>query len=174
MAVTIIDNIPRAVHIHLPKPVSVIPFLYCFIMRIQLIRMQHISYFGICKTKIFIKIHICYRIYLKVIQTGKNAFLRYSQTSCQHSKLQAVIGLQCILEQITDQQNHFLIITPFICFGKRDIILVDQNDNFFPIMLFQKLGQFTDAVDQCTLIHPKIQKFLEYLLIGFIQTVTVF
>lgn len=51
------------------------------------------DYFCICKSKIFIKSHIRKRQHFQIIKTGKDAFLRNSQTSCQHSKIQIRIRL---------------------------------------------------------------------------------
>ena len=42
--------------------------------------MQNFSYLFICKTKIFIEINICYRIYFKIIQSCKNTLFCYTQT----------------------------------------------------------------------------------------------
>ena len=102
---------------------------------------QHLPYFFIGKSEILVKLYICNGKNFQIIQSCKNTFPGNAHTSSQHRKFQAVICLKRILKQVADKDNHLIIIFPFKCFCQWNIIFIDQNNYFFPIMLFKKFGK---------------------------------
>ena len=58
---------------------------------------------------------------------------------------QAVVRFQRISKHVPDQKVHFIIISLFICLFHRNIILIDQYNHFFAIMLPQKIRKFFQA-----------------------------
>ena len=98
MVTAIIDHIPRTINIRFSESVSIIPVLYCFIIRIQFVIVKHISHFIVCKTEIFIKCNFCDWKYFKIIKSCKYTFLRYTQTPGQNRKFQTIICFQNILK----------------------------------------------------------------------------
>ncbi len=138
MILAVIDHIPWTVDFCISKPIAIVPFLHNVIMGFNSIVFQHFSNFCICKSKILIKIRICYGIDIKVIKACKNAFLCNAKTSGQHGEFQAVIGFQSIPQQVSDQKHHLVIIAIFIGLGKGDIIFINQYNHFFSVMQFQK------------------------------------
>ena len=138
MISAIIYNIPRAINIGIAKPISIIPFLHFVKPITQSIVLQHFHYFFICKTKGFIKFIIRDRIYFKIVQPGKDAFLCNPQASCQYRKSKAVICFQHISKEIANQKNHFIIVAVFICFCQWYIIFINQYYYLLMIMFFKK------------------------------------
>ena len=104
-------------------------------MLIQIIIMKHCHYFFIRKTEKLIKGRIGKRIYFKIVQTGKNTFLRNPQTPGENCKFEVFIGFQCISHKSADQRYHLIVITILKSLVKRYIIFVYQKNNRNSIML---------------------------------------
>lgn len=114
--------------------ISIIPFLYNPKVIIQSIIIQHGPDFNIGKAKVFIKKNIGDRHNFKVIQPGENTLLCNAQTSRQDGKINIIICLQRLPEQISDQGGHFVIIAILLCLVQWNVILVDEQDHFLPVM----------------------------------------
>ena len=92
-------------------------------------------------------------MYLRVVQSCKDAFFGDPQTSRQYGKIQAVVGFQCIAQQVADKTYHFIVISCPKCFIKWNIIFINQQDDFLSIVLFEKQGKSLETVNQRIIRH---------------------
>lgn len=46
-----------------------------------------------------------------------------------------VVCFQCLMEHIADKDDHFVVVSVVICFCKRNVIFVDEDDDFLVEML---------------------------------------
>ena len=93
-----INHIPGAVDVRITKAVAIVPFFCLSQMIFQVISFQELFYFLFGEAELLIESGISDRKNFKIIQPGKNAFLRDTQTSGQGSKLQKLIRFQCTSE----------------------------------------------------------------------------
>ena len=138
MIAAVIDHIPRAVHIYFSEPISIIPFPDCIVFLLHPIVRKHLLYFWVCKPKILIKRDFGDWKYFKIVETCKNAFLGNSETACENGEFQTAVCFQSIFKEVTNQQCHLIIISPGIRFCQWNIIFIDQNNNFFFIIIFKQ------------------------------------
>ena len=92
-------------------------------------------------------------MYFQVVKPGKNAFLGNPQTPGKHCKVQAVIRLQRVAQQVANKAHQLIIISGPERLIKRNVILINQQDNLLAAMLFKKLGERLEAVNQCIIGH---------------------
>ena len=138
-SVTVIDHIPRAVHSDISKLITIIPFFYLIIPVRKAVIIQHILYFLICETKVFIKLYVCHRQNFNIVQSCKNTFFWNAHTPGQYRKFQTVICFQGILKHISDEYDHLIIIASLKSFCQWHIVLIDQQNHFASMMFFKKL-----------------------------------
>ena len=73
--ITVINHIPRAIHVNRTKTIAVIPFSNSLIIQRLVIICQHLPDFFVCKSKVLIKSHIRNGQYPQIIQPRKNTLL---------------------------------------------------------------------------------------------------
>ena len=109
-------------------------------MIIYSIIIQHGPDFNIRKAKVFVKKNIGDRHNFKVIQPGEDTLLCNAQTSRQYGKINIIICLQGLPEQIMDQADHPVVIAVLLCLVQRNIILIDEQDHFLSVMFIDEFG----------------------------------
>ena len=78
-------------------------------------------------------------MYFQIVQPCEDTFPGDPEATGEYRKVQAVIGLQCIAKQVSDEIYHFIVISGLKRFIKRNVILIDQQDNLLAIVSGQKL-----------------------------------
>ena len=92
-------------------------------------------------------------MYLRIVQACENALFRNPQATRQHGKVQAVVGLQRIIKETADQIYHLIIISSLERLIQRYIILINQQNGFLSIVLFEKQGECLQAANQRSIRH---------------------
>ena len=79
--------------------------------------------------------YIYNRIYIKIVQSGKDTLLGHPQAAGQHRKLQKIIRLESLTEQAADQRHHLSVVAVLKCLVQWYIIFINQQ-NGFPAIVF--------------------------------------
>ena len=113
---------------------TVIPLLHLFFIFPQLHMIERSKYLFLCKSK-------CSFIFMRgngghinMIHIRKH---RFSSDSCDtgHKRLfQKWICSKCVIQKSSHKCCHTIPISMKVCFLHRRIILIQQNDRFFPII----------------------------------------
>ena len=96
--VHMVDDVPRAVYIRVPKVIAIIPLPDFRQMIFQAVIHQQLFDFILCKAKLLIKTSICNGQHLEIIQSGEDALLGDTKAACQDCKLQRIVGFQGLTE----------------------------------------------------------------------------
>src|SRR5699024_4106119 len=106
-----------------------------------------------------------------VCSSDLDTLFRDPQASGKYSKIQAVVSFQSITEEVTDKADHLIIISCLERLIKRNIIFIDQQDDFLAVMLFEELGKSLQACRRHAFRHgiePALcRPYLCQLCIGF-------
>ena len=161
------DHVPGTVNLLISEPVPIVPFLHSPIVLFQPIVPEHLSYFRVCKTEILVKLHVCHREHTEIVEPSENTLLRHPQAAGEHREIQVIIRFQHIFKEVSDQQNHAVIIAVLAGLRKRHIVLIDQHNRFLAIMLTQKLRKLPETEGQRVVVHISFQNVDKKLLILF-------
>ena len=130
------------------KSVPVIPFPGLDKLSACPIIFQHLFHFLVCESEMLMVSCIHNGQYLQVVQSGKNTFPGHPQAPGQHGKVQAVVGLQGLVEYASDQSQHLLIVSLTFRFIQGHIILIYEQNGFPAVMFMQKAAERVETVRQ--------------------------
>src|SRR5699024_12216588 len=81
-----------------------------------------------------------------VCSSDLDTLFRDPQASGKYSKIQAVVSFQSITEEVTDKADHLIIISCLERLIKRNIIFIDQQDDFLAVRSEERrVGQHRES-----------------------------
>ena len=98
---------------------------------------HHLLHFRLGKAESTRIIQTENRFDCKIIQPGKNAFFADSKAACDYTSFKIRISLECRFKERTNEINHLIVKAFEICIFKRHIVLVDEDDCVFSVVLPQ-------------------------------------
>ena len=94
--IAVIDYIPGAVHVGIPKPVAVIPCPDCLFVGGQAVIFQKFLHIPVREAEELVVPDIGNRVNFQIVQPCKDALLGDTQASCQNGEEKAIVGFQHI------------------------------------------------------------------------------
>ena len=131
----VIDDVPGAINLGIAEAIAIVPFPGFLKAILLMVIGQKLLYFFLCEAKLLVEPGICDGKDLEVVQAREDALLGNTKAAGQNRKFQKIIGFQGFSKHSPNQRNHFPIIAILKRLIQRDIVFIDQNYCFFPIML---------------------------------------
>ena len=80
-------------------------------MGTQSVECQYFIHIRIGEPEKLIIPYIRDRVYLQIVQSGKDTFLRNPETPGEHRKVQVAVSFQRIAQKIADETYHLIVIS---------------------------------------------------------------
>lgn len=109
----------------------------------------------------------------KIIQSAENAFFCHAQNACQETERKIGIILEGPGEQVAHEANYLFIEPGCVALLDGRVVLIDDNNGWFPVMDVKHIGKVLQSSGQPHLGDRAIQDAAEVAFVIFRAPVTV-